>query len=724
MRIALCLLLLTFSFLSRAQFTYEINQEIEVEVNGKRLIMPWSGGLNSVQINTMDLDGDSKPDLVLFDRTANKVLTFLSKNNQYSYAPEYEDLFPGEVTQWMLLRDFNCDGKKDIFTSDPFGIAVFVNSTKPGEALKWRPFNSGLPLLTKGFTSNVNLKVNESDIPVIDDIDSDGDLDILNVRFVGIGTVEYHKNLSRERTGACDSLQLERVTQTFGNFEECNCGVFAFGETCAEFNGGRTQHAGGKALLTLDLNNDGDKELLYSEENCAQVYLLENEGTAEEALMTNAVRFPAAKPINYLIFPATYLEDVDFDGLADLVSSPNIYARNFMNVDFKNSMWLYKNTGTSQIPQFTFEKTDFLQDEIIEVGDYAVPSFSDADGDGDLDFFISNYANQDFASAITFYENMGTTAQPKYKFITDNYLNFSITNFYNVKLQFADMNSDGKIDFVFTGTSPQNGITALYYVANKSDNGHDFSGQTLQSTNFTLGQNETVLIEDVNLDGRTDLLVGKSTGAIEYWRNQGPAGETNYVLENTSFLGLGTSIERQNPALAAGDLNADGKADLILADQKGFLSVYPDYRTQSTSIEPIKNLVYNPLKAEYTSKNLGGRGWPVIVNIFNTDKPSIIVGNALGGIHILKNDGGRELPEEPVIDLFPNPVAENGNFKIKADRTVSVQFLTLLGQKISEPISIPANQEYPITISGMPPGIYIARFSSNGKIVGKKFIVQ
>jgi len=286
------------------------------------------------------------------------------------------------------------------------------------------------------------------------------------------------------------------------------------------------------------------------------------------------------------------------------------------------------------------------------------------------------------------------------------------------------MNSDGKIDFVFTGTSPQNGITALYYVPNKSDNGHDFSGQTLQSTNFTLGQNETVLIEDVNLDGRTDLLVGKSTGAIEYWRNQGPAGETNYVLENTSFLGLGTSIERQNPALASGDLNADGKADLILADQKGFLSVYPDYRTQSTSIEPIKNLVYSPLKAEYTSKNLGGRGWPVIVNIFNTDKPSIIVGNALGGIHILKNDGGRELPEEPVIDLFPNPVAENGDFKIKADRTVSVQFLTLLGQKISEPISIPANQEYPITISGMPPGIYIARFSSNGKIVGKKFIVQ
>jgi len=67
----------------------------------------------------------------LFDRAANKLLTFLNQSNQYVYAPEYEELFPTEVTQWILLRDFNCDGKKDIFTSDPFGIVVFVNTTKP-----------------------------------------------------------------------------------------------------------------------------------------------------------------------------------------------------------------------------------------------------------------------------------------------------------------------------------------------------------------------------------------------------------------------------------------------------------------------------------------------------------------------------------------------------------------------------------------------------------------
>ncbi len=721
------LYLIFFVFIAsfaQAQFTYELNQEIEVEVDGKRLALPWAGGLNSVQVNTMDLNSDSKEDLVLFDRTANKLITFINQNNQFVFAPEYEALFPEEVTQWILLRDFNCDGKKDIFTSDPFGIVVFVNTTKPGATLSWRYFNPGFPLLTKGFTSNINLKVNESDIPAIDDVDGDGDLDILNVRFVGVGSIEWHKNLSKERTGTCDSLQLERVTQNFGNFEECNCGVFAFGKTCAQLSGGRTQHTGGKTLLAIDLDHDGDKEILFSEEVCARVYLLENIGNNDEALMTTAVQYPFSNPIAFVNFPATYLEDVDLDGLKDLIASPNLYARDFLNIDFKNSMWFYKNMGTNQVPQFVLQKRNFLQDEMIDVGDYAVPAMTDADGDGDLDLFISNYRDPNLSSAITFFENTGTTTLPKFKFITSDYLNFSISNYYNLKLQFADIRGDGIQDLVFTATSARNNFTELLFAPNKSVSSLDFSGQSVQTTNFFIEQSESVLVVDVNQDGITDLLVGKSDGAVEYWRNQGPAGQFNYTLEDGSYNGLGPSIERQSPSLAADDLDADGRADLILANQKGFLSIYGDFRAQNTNVQPVGNLIYNPQIETYEAKNLGGRSWPIIVNLFNADKPSIMVGNTLGGIHILKNEEGKDLPEEPVIDLFPNPVEKQGEFKIKSDRNAIVQFYTVLGQKISESYFIPANQKYSITISGLPSGIYIARFLADGKTVGKKFIVQ
>jgi len=656
MRIFWIILFLALPLYTRAQFTYKLDQSIGVEADGKTLSLPWAGGLNSVQVNTMDLNGDNNPDLVLFDRTADKILTFLNESNKYVYAHEYEELFPSEVTQWLLLRDFNCDGKKDIFTSDPFGIRVIVNTTLPGQKLTWRPYNPGFPLLTKGFTGNVNLKINDSDIPAIDDIDGDGDLDILNVRFVGIGTVEWHKNSSVERTGLCDSMQLERVTQNFGNFEECECGKFAFGQTCASLPGGRTKHAGGKALLTFDMDNDGDRDLLFSEESCSRVYLLENKGDAQNALMTSAVSFPAEDPINFLIFPAPFIEDLDFDGIADLIASPNLYSRIFFSTDFKQSMWFYKNTGTNLLPDFTFQKTDFLQEDMIDVGDFAVPALFDYDGDGDQDLFISNYVGLNFASSVYQYENIGTTENAKFKLLTTDFINLSFADYYNVKIQFADINNDGTLDFAFTGSNQQNGVTTLLYIPNRSTNGLDFSGQSLETTGFQIGQTENVLVVDVNLDGLNDILLGKSTGAVQYWRNLGPADQFNFTLETGSFLGLGTSTDRQSPSLAVGDLDADGRGDLILGNQRGKLVIYGDFRAQDTNIEGVENIIYNSLTEEYYSKNLGGRGWPTVANLFNSDRPAIVFGNALGGVQILRNEESKALAEDPVVDIFPNPL--------------------------------------------------------------------
>lgn len=725
MRYVFFLLLFLVTRWVYGQFTYELDQSIPVEANGRALRLPWAGGLNAAQVNTLDINGDGKQDLVIFDRTANKILTYLNESSQYTYAPQYETLFPAEVTQWMLLRDYNCDGKKDIFTSDPFGIVVFVNTTKPGQPLSWRPFNPGFPLLTKGFSSNINLKVNESDIPSIDDVDGDGDLDILNVRFVGIGTIEWHKNLSMERTGTCDSLQLERVTQNFGGFEECSCGSFAFsGQTCDDLSGGRVQHAGGKTMLMLDLDHDGDRELLFSEESCTRTYLLRNDGTAANAVMNSSSDFPAANPVNFQIFPAVYYEDLDFDGVPDLVASPNTYARTAAHMDLANSLWLYKNTGTVQLPQFTFQKSNFLQEEMIDVGDYAIPSFFDYDGDGDQDFFISNYAGAGFIGSVYLYQNTGTSSEPQFKFITDDFAGLSLAGYYNIKLQFADINGDSTFDFVFTATNPFSNITSLFYVANQSTTRLDFTGQYIQPTGFNIAQAENILLVDVDQDGRKDILLGKGTGAVQYWHNQGPAGQFNFVMENNAFLGLGSSTERQSPALSAGDLDGDGRAELIVSDQRGKLTVYGDFRAQDPAIVGVQDILHNPLTDLHEAKNLGGRNWTVPVNLYGTTRPLLVVGTTLGGIYILKNDGGELLPEEPRVELFPNPVKENEVMKIRTDRNVLVEFYTAMGQRVSETYFIPANQEYPMRFSGLAAGIYIARFTSDGKTIGKRFIIN
>jgi hypothetical protein len=716
--------------LAEAQFTYSVDQSIPVEINGKNLAMPWAGGLNAAQINTMDLNGDNKPDLVIFDRTINKVITFLNQNNQYIYSPDYESFFPAEVDQWMLLRDFNCDGKKDIFTSDPLGMVAFVNTTQPGKQISWRPYNPDLskkpkPILTQGFNV-VNLVVRIDDVPAIDDVDGDGDLDILNFYFVGQG-VEWHKNVSTRS----DTLQLQRITQEWGNFKECNCGKVSFdgGITCINPIG-RTQHTVGRSLLSLDFDNDGARELFFSEESCTNLYLLNNEGTASNAAMTSFSTFPSTGPLSMPFFPASYSEDVDFDGVPDLIVSPNLGSRTAADapflVDFQKSLYLFKNSGTKQLPQFNFTKSDFLQSEMIDVGDYSVPAFFDFDGDGDQDMFVSNYIKASLSSTIHQFENIGSAQTPSFKLINEDFFSLSILNQYNFKIQFVDMNGDAKIDLAFSASAKRNGATEIYFLANSANDKFIITDPVLKETNFLIDFSENWTIVDVDKDGLNDILVGNDTGGIEYWKNQGPTTAYKYTLAKSDFLGIGNSTDRQNLTMTAADLDADGLAELIVGDQRGKLSIFGDFRAQNANLAGAENIIFNEQTKNYESRNLGGRAWPTTANLFNSNTPSIIVGNTLGGLMILKNDGGKELPGQPEISIYPNPYtfSEAIPLKIRADRNVTVQFYNLLGQKISGSYFIPADQDYPINVSPLAAGIYVAQFAWKGKTYGKRFVVS
>lgn len=727
--------LLLVALQSYAQFTYTIDQSIPVDANGNTLSMPWAGGLNAAQVNTIDLNGDNKQDLVIFERTTGQVLTYLTQNNQYVYAPAYESLFPNYINQWLLLRDINCDGKKDIFTSDPFGLVAFINTTQPGQPLSWRPFNKSTsnnpqPIFTIGFTGMINLKINADDLPAIDDTDGDGDLDILNMRFVSPNTVEWHRNMTKENMGKCDSMQFKRETQNWGGFEECSCGKISLpaGKTCSELlAGGRTQHTGGKALLPIDFNNDGVKDILFTEESCANLYLLNNTGTVNTPLVTSFSTFPAAAPIALAFYPAPFYEDVTFDGIPDLLVTPNLSARNSPLIDYQRSVILLRNTGTSTVPQFTNPSNNFLQSGMIDVGDNSVPAFYDMDGDGDLDLLVSNNMRAGLPATIAHYENVGTMSQPSFKLITDDYLFFSAINYVNIKIQFADVNGDGTTDLALTAqTNPNSAASTLFYLANSAYDRFILTDGVLKNTNFRIGNTENLLLVDVDQNGALDILLGTDTGAIEYWKNQGTAGSVNFALAKPDFLGIGNSTDRQNLAMAANDLDGDGLVDLVVANQRGEVSIYADFRSQNTAINAVTQIVYNEVTQKYEKRNLGGNCWPTAVNLFNTNRPALVIGNTRGGLYVLKNDGGKELPPDPEIVLYPNPITPSKDqvLKIISDRNVKVQIYTLLGQSASAVHLVPGNQDFEINVSNLAAGMYVARFTWNCKSFAKKFVVQ
>ena len=72
--------LLVYAVIGHAQFQYRLEDAVPVTNGIQNLKLPWSGGLNSAQYNLMDVNADGVEDLVIYDRTALKIFTFLRKD--------------------------------------------------------------------------------------------------------------------------------------------------------------------------------------------------------------------------------------------------------------------------------------------------------------------------------------------------------------------------------------------------------------------------------------------------------------------------------------------------------------------------------------------------------------------------------------------------------------------------------------------------------------------
>ena len=68
----------TYSF---AQISVNRDTSVDVYESNTKYKSPWVGGMNSVQFNEIDLNLDGVNDLITFDRSGNKLNTFIKKNN-------------------------------------------------------------------------------------------------------------------------------------------------------------------------------------------------------------------------------------------------------------------------------------------------------------------------------------------------------------------------------------------------------------------------------------------------------------------------------------------------------------------------------------------------------------------------------------------------------------------------------------------------------------------
>ena len=709
--------ILAIPTLGQDAFKFSPVNSISVEQAGNSMDLAWAGGLNSAQYGTIDLDGDGLLDLTVFDKTSGKLNTFINNGSEYIYEPQYEYLFPANLNSWILLVDFDCDGRKDIFSNTTFGMRVYRNTMDQQLSFELQED----PLMTESGGIMVNLQVGSSDIPGISDVDGDGDLDILVFRFATGNSIEYHQNQSVENTGSCGELQFKLITTEWGGFQECDCGSYAFGEDCGSA-GGRTQHSGGKSILAVDFDHDGDQDLIFGDEFCTNIAYLDNKGDNETALFTDAILdYPnAANPIDFFIFPGLFFEDLNFDGRKDLVASPNVFENFGLGVDFKSSSYLYTNDNVTGGEFFTFQTGNFMQDNMLEFGESAVPTFFDIDGDGDQDMVVGHRGNREsteFFATFYFYDNIGTSQEPAFSLSSNDYLGFSSEKLNTLKPSFGDIDGDGRSDLLFSAADGS-AQTSIYYVLNEASTGFQPATSFPQILSFEIQAGDHPYIADINADGRADLLLGRRTGRLEYWRNNSTGGIIGFELINDAFAGIIDDSFRRELVPMASDLNGDGILELATIDATGVMRIYTNFSesSESSPSQMVFDMLIAPTQAEDAVRSRWGRGASLSSAQLGGQLPHLVVGSRQGGLYLLENfsqPGGGNGGSEFTMELFPNP--GKGLVTLRGNQNFTIEVYNTLGQLVMGDLGNPEQSLIRFDSRLLHPGIYLVNgISANG----------
>ncbi|MCF6352108.1 MAG: T9SS type A sorting domain-containing protein [Cyclobacteriaceae bacterium] len=658
---------------SKAQLVYTFNNLIPIKEGEIILDQPFSGGFIAPQYSVIDLDLDGVNDLFVFDRASSKVFTYLFKEGKYAYEPLFESYFPQGLTNWVLLRDYNCDGKMDLFTSSIFGMSLYENTSTSelSWSLKYQT------IYTEGSNGQTNLQVSGSDLPAITDVDNDGDLDILNFNFATGGSIELHKNMSVENTGLC-GLELVRTSREYGDFKECTCDTYAFGtDDCLP--GGKIAHSGGRTILSFSYSSQEVQDLLIGQEYCFLSGYLPNTGTVAEAKIESvSFDFPNTDTPLQIEFPAFYELDLYNDGVNDLLVAPNFFEANGEKNYRENSFLYTQNSGG----EYEFVTNTFLKNKMIDVGQNASPVFADIDFDGDEDLLIGSGRGKEGAS-IWYYENIGSSNQPSFLLKTTDYLGLSLEDYTRIKIQLFDVDENEFLDLVLT-TTLNNEVKSIVML----HTGNPLEPY-LKSQALVLDLPDLALWDSpyfYKAGTKTSLFIGKNAGNLMYYSTSDNIITANWQLESEAFLAIEEDFMRRNLSLTIADVNVNKTPDMVLIDDSGEVVVYDDFLKNATP-EEVQGFDTNSNKK--FNLNFGKITNIAIANLDGNLEPSLVIGLLTGGVQLLTNTQvtKKNTPFVLKIIAYPNPI-QNKQVVVQSNKNGIARVLDGAGKEVIRGIEI------------------------------------
>jgi hypothetical protein len=647
------LFFLGFGLMSQSVYTFA--DSLNVIVEGKTLKNPFTGGFNSCQFGNFDLDNDGIKDLVVFERSTNKLLPFLSQNSQLVYAPVYESQFP-KCNGFFLLRDYNLDGIEDIFTYSSLGITVYEGIRIQNDFF-FRLVKK--PVFSKAFGNIFNILTNVNDVPIVDDIDGDKDLDVVLFSFANGSYLQFHQNQSMERYRHADSLVFEQKDECFAGIKEVSCDSFVFNLNCKMYRiapNARTQHVGAGALLFFDVDGDNLKDLILSKEDCNTLKYFKNKSKSGiPDFEQRFYKFSPSSVFAQISFPAAFAADVNSDGKSEFLASYGSASSGY-NLDFENAVYLFD--GNLKLSQ-----SNFLQNESIDLGENASPTLFDIDGDGDQDLLVGYHTNKKnnlYRGALAYFENIPVDSQAVYLLRDRDYMALQARQWVNVIPQFFDIDTDGNIDLLVTASAPLSFLATNSYVFYGDKPQYFHFSQKIDTLTLPLNIEDVPLFTRFKNDTQVKALVGKNSGKLNLY--QLVAG--NWEMQNADFGFVPDEFSKQC-TVAEANIDGDTLADLLLSNSTGSLLWVKNYQTagsQNWVIDTIRHLA--PNQTDLKALRLSSRN--VLFSQFDKkQKSDILVGCRSGGVLLLK-ESNQKVKKSNLLDLFPNPFSSQFFVKTKA----------------------------------------------------------
>jgi hypothetical protein len=483
----------------------------------------------------------------------------------------------------------------------------------------------------------------------------------------------------------------------------------------------RSQRHTGSCLECINTDGDSLQELLIGDAGSNYVVRLHALQHPDSALADAwDTMYPSVNPVDVALFTCPAHLDVNNDGKRDLLFSPS--ASSFSENKF--SSWYYVNVNTNDAVSPIYVQNNFLQENMIDVGDGCYPVLYDYDLDGDKDLLIGNHgyyaATGPFQSRIALYRNNGTPSAPTFTLITTDFAGIFAAGYglSNLAPTFGDLDGDGDRDLLIGDAAGQ-----LHFFRKDIGGPEDYTLATANYQGIDVGEFAAPQLIDVNRDGKIDLLIGEKTGRLHYYENTGTSAAPVFMLMDATFGGVNVCAPGWYTGHSVPLLFEDnGVYTMVVGSQRGWV-----YRYDNIEGNLGGNFVLTD--SMYVSWREGGFVAPAVADMNGDGLYDMIIGNYAGGVSYFRGDNNvsthnESISTEDAIAIYPNPVSDVLTFTttVPPDAYSRFQLIDVSGKPVAHGNVV--HRQTTIDCSSIAPGLYVLSVTTPKGIINRKVIIR